>query len=363
MSQHVAESVKILKKAEMDRWLRLSINDTSRAEDVAQAIGEGHSSKQGSSVDETMVTRACIALDPTAPLRYKGIAVAPVGIGDMLADVVATGGSVQILAELISQQFPVFWLNLQVDSKLKGDLLSLIQVLDRMGSVIDQSGYGMGVERVLYELNPNLPCQSPMIRHAYAINMTSLLTSMEQLAHDTSQHGREPMDRHLAAFIAVHERRVSDAHYRVLGHSEGSSHRRSISVLSIYAQAQYFHGPNALPNLSRWCLKCCQPAIDRIHHHPTRERLRRQAIVVAEKGQLGALLQALDNDAEEGRDLQGFAMAQKIFTQTKQAIADIDDLLKNPRLIVERVGRPVATFVCVILALLISTFVLVGAFL
>ena len=105
-----------------------------------------------------MVARVCIALDPPAPLRYRGQFLMLDGFGGALAEASVKGDGVQALAQAITAQLPMFWVNMQAESK--AEFVPLIQSFEMMRGFLEKPAPGFGIERVLYELNPAMPCVS-----------------------------------------------------------------------------------------------------------------------------------------------------------------------------------------------------------
>jgi hypothetical protein len=81
-ARNTAAAVPLIDSGELDRWLRRSLGDESRA---------------------------CLALDPAGPIRYKQKAVMVDGFGAALADAFVRNEGYQALGEAISAQLPSFW--------------------------------------------------------------------------------------------------------------------------------------------------------------------------------------------------------------------------------------------------------------
>ena len=65
------------------------------------------------------------------------------------------------------------------------------------------SELGQGFERVIYELNPNIPCQSPLLETEYVYDMVEMLDAFERIAIANPETLMEPVDRHIAAFVVA----------------------------------------------------------------------------------------------------------------------------------------------------------------
>ncbi len=54
--------------------------------------------------------------------------------------------------------------------------------LERLRSIIRNAGLGFGIERMLYDLNPDMPCQSPLFAQWHVATLPALLKQLDRLA-------------------------------------------------------------------------------------------------------------------------------------------------------------------------------------
>jgi hypothetical protein len=57
-----------------------------------------------------------------------------------------------------------------------------------------------GIERMMYTLNPYIPCQSPIIVDEYVVTISEFLTSLDKIASKNPEH--VIIDRHMIAFLS-----------------------------------------------------------------------------------------------------------------------------------------------------------------
>src|SRR3546814_7768561 len=86
--------------------------------------------------------------------------------------------------------------------KATPELIRYMQLYEKAKSVMDRTGMGYGMERVAYELNPNLPCRSPLFEADYVSDISELLPALDRLA-ERGVEIRNLIDRHIGAFIAT----------------------------------------------------------------------------------------------------------------------------------------------------------------
>lgn len=350
LADNVSEATHLIQTGALDKWLRRALGDEDRAGAIEEAQGSLKDSGKTVHYEAQLVTRTCIALDPPAPIRYRGLAVMPGGIASMLVEALMTGNNMQSLSEIISSQLVTFWVNMQKD--LKADLVPLGQQYERMRGLIERTNLGNGIERVAYELNPGLPCLSSILRAQYVMTPKALLPALERVAV-LSNRPREPMDRHIAAFLIVRDRR-SELLFDALTAPE-TSPRKGIAFLTLFSEMQYRHGPDFLPNLAQWLLPFLEVSVRRYLGKTLKAKMQQQIRETATRGDLNALLRLVDDPKRVERDQQDFHAARLLYLSTLKEIAAIESSLANRASVVEAEGKPMAAsfsgFLAVILVL------------
>lgn len=350
LTSHITEAVQVIEDGSLDKWLRRALGDEDRANNLEDAVNSLKESGRGANHDDQLVTRACIALDPSSPIRYRGINVMPAGISNLLVDAVATGNNIQPLSEIISSQLITFWVEMQ--KEVKTELVPLAQQFERVRNLIEKTTFGNGVERVTYELNTALPCLSPILRTQYVTNSKSLLPALERIAASPNRP-REPMDRHIAAFLIARDRRSEILFENMV--APESSPRRGLAMLSLYSELQYRHGPDSLPNLAQWLLPLIDPAIQRYLSKQIKDRLQRQIKEAVTRGDLGTLLRLVDDPKRIEQDQQAFMAARMLYLNIMKEVAALDNQLANREIVIQGMGKPMAaslsSFVAILLIL------------
>lgn len=348
MAAHVSEAAQIIENSSLDKWLRRAMNDETRAGNLVDAQVSLKKSGKAANYEDQLVARACIALDPAAPIRYRGISVMPMGIASMLVDALSTGNNIQTLSEIISNQLVSFWVELQQDTKT--ELVPLGQQMERMKGFIEKTTLGNGIERVVYELNAGLHCLSPILRAQYVTSGKNMMAALERVAA-AADRPTEPMDRHIAAFLVVRERR-SEALFEAMT-APANTPRRGLALLTLYSDLQERHGPDALPHLAQWLMPLLEPAVQRYLGKNTKEKLREQVKDAVTRGNL-VLLSALVNDPRRvERDQQEFMAARMLYLNIMKEIAILESRLANRDAVVRESGKPMAATISTFIAILL----------
>jgi hypothetical protein len=349
-SNNVAEAAKVIENGVLDKWLRRALDNEDTASRVETARTSLKESGKTANFEEQLIARVCIALDPPAPIRYRGIAVMPLGIADMMVEAVMNSGNTQILAEIIGSQLVTFWIEMQ--EELKVEFVPMGQQFERMKGLIEKNSFGNGIERVMYELSPGLPCLSPTLRSHYVTSPKLMLPAFERIA-TSGNRPREPMDRHIAAYLIVRDRR-SELLFDAMTAPENSP-KRGLALLTLFSEMQNRHGPDALPALAQWLLPLVEPSMQRFLSKVLKEKLRTQIKDVAAKGDLGLLLRLLDDPKRVDFDQQEFMAARMLYLNILKEINMLEANLANREHVTRNLGKPMAasisTFVAILLVL------------
>jgi len=348
LAENPAEANKVIENESLNKWLRRAMNDDDRAAGVEAVVSELKQSGKTSHYEDQVVARVCIVLDPSAPIRYRGLSVMPGGVASLLAEAALTGTNIAPLSEIIASQLVTLWVEKQEDTK--GDYVALNQLFDRMKAMIEKTSFGNGIERVTYEANPSLPCLSPMLRNQFVTSPKMLLAALERVAA-AGNRPREPMDRHIAAYLLVRDKR-NESTFSAMASADGST-ARGLAILNLLADLQYRDGPENVPHLASWVAPVAEPAIRRFLSKALRDHLQKQVKEAINVGNLNQLLRLIDDPKRIERDRQDFMAARLLYLNIQKEIAGLESKLNNRESVVKASGKPMAASISSFLAIIL----------
>jgi hypothetical protein len=297
----------LLRTGLVERWLRRNLGYSGLAARVEECVHRraAEALSDESRAQAMLVMRAVAVLDPQAPLVWRGVMLFPDGLGPLLAWVLASanGPLASALEELVAQDGITQWCACQTRRR---DLPALKQDARDWRGWLALRGPMGGLKRLVYALNPLLPCGSPLLSGRLAARLTDLLPALEAAAAQADRK-RPPIDADIAAFAAA---RADQALLTELGQVDGfATGTDRAAVLGFFGRLQLRAHPIPLPRLAAWLLESNMIALTRWRSLATRKALGDALAVHAQAGQIAPMLALTEDSGGRAVDRAGAAQA------------------------------------------------------
>ena len=313
--------IRALRTGAVDRWIRRSLGDgllAARLEEIVRA--RGAQDQEDPREDAALAMRAVTSLDPLAPLCWSGIAFWPDGLGPMLAEDDANAAGVEEIAtDIIGMEGVAIWASARAE---RCDVATLRLDAHQQRALLRQRGWGGGLERLRYALNPLLAARSRLLRAELVVRLADLLPALDRAAAAGIPPGQLPIDRDLAAFIAARSEQRVDAELAPIGEAKAPEHA-TLLLLRLYAGIQQRTGGPVLPALSRWLVGLVGPALAAFHGRAGRRRREAALAELVDSGRLTALLGVLDDAEGAAADRAGQLAALARVAEIDRELAEI----------------------------------------
>ena len=354
ISLNVEEAVKVIKDGQLESWLRRYLKEDFMADKVKETaeLAEIHKTEvQG--MDDYVVSKVSIILDPSSPIRFKGFSFMPEAYGPAMAMEMLRRGDAQIPAETVLRGIPGIWLNAQPNIKKESSPIS--RIFNKVRLILQNNDIGYGVERCLYELNPSLPCQSQLIVHEYVVGIRELLPALDEAANRVDTKTK-PVDRHVAAFIAARFDHDIGPHIKALNSPKPD--QSLIGMLSFLAVMQWRLKQGPFYGLSSWVGGLLGPAINSYYSRPTRRELESELPSLVRKGSLPELFDLIDNAEKRKTDSEGYAAAREEYATGEEEIMEIEQTDTARSAEAERVGQQTSAISSIVMSLIVISVLL-----
>ena len=303
-AENYEEAAGVVRSKSLDAWIRRGVGDEKCANALQAAVTSTASYISGRGGEDRLVARACIALDPSAPIRYRGVGIAVSGLGSALSANMGNLEMRQTIADIVSARLPVQWVAAQENAT--GEDLRISQSIEGIPPLTDATKLGAGIERLLYELNPTEVCHSKLLVGNFVTEIGSLIPVLDGIAQ-RSDRPELVLDRHLLAFLAARLRRVSEDILAAVGSPNPAA--RGLAVLRLLSGVQEQAVSPAAPNLAQWVLSLLGAATSSFHNDKRRIKIQEKLNRAAKTGRLLEILRIIDDKDERSADQREFMKA------------------------------------------------------
>ncbi|MBO4644295.1 MAG: hypothetical protein J5716_06785, partial [Alphaproteobacteria bacterium] len=324
-------------------WIERGFDDKDTADSIRKSIDMAlvrFSTKEKQ--DDFFVARTCMILDPLAPLRVRECMFLPDALGTMLAMSIEDNKKIKKLVGLIATGYLESWYEFHKDMVAE-------QNIKNWQITLQKPTMGMGIEKLLYDLNEGLPCQSPLLVKDYVDEIRDLLPALEDVVKKNAQKA-EPIDRHIAAFIVVKFGAKVSEYMSWLNSPKESLHIQGI--MNIFATLQKMFGPEHLYALTSWIGSMVAPVINSYHNLEKRQQLEKNLPKVIRKGNFLELCSFLDDKQERLYDVSYFEQAKKEYAKLSEEIDFLDGNREKREEEGLMLGNQIAAVVCFGIAVL-----------
>lgn len=331
MARSPAAAMKVLSGPGLEPWVRNTLRDEKASTELLrlrEQISDAKGKRGAAKLDQgEILALACRALDPTGPIRYRGISVMADAMGPHIAGAMAKqdGALQEDLKALLSSGFVTALSNsVAVEASHDKRQLSLLEKAQRWAK---SDAFGFGLERCLYGFNAGLSCQSPLLTGKYVLSLKGLVACLENVAL-TRGPDVDLIDRHVAAFAASRTPRVT-TDLAAMTDAKSTRAARDVAAVRVIAVLQQLSRQGKLPGLSVWAHHRLMRVIDSLHSATRRKQLAEKLGKATDQGNLGQMVRVLGFPDMALKDDEQRQNAARIFVRMKRRVADLQNGAKK----------------------------------
>ncbi len=355
LDKNLSEAVQLVDSGELEQWIQRSLEDNTVKNRYEQAVEMTQDQGRGPGFPEKLVSRLSVALDPDAPIRFKGIHVTPEGFPDAMLEAVYFKKDLNPYVDIINNQFVMNWLSAQND--MRYDVGATVTRFDSCRAFMRQQGIVYGMERCLYFLADDAPCVSDRLREYYVRTPEDLLRAFEGL----SARPDKPelfIDRHIAAFLSVRDRKVIDPYMADLNATE--KFKRIMGNIKVLSTIQQRAKLGTFPGIGKWIASILDSYYERIHDRELRVKLRERMAKLAEGGDIGKMIAVLDNMEMKQKDFKEYRQAMIDYNRLREEATELERKLAQPAIYARDAAREYAAVIASLVAgLVIIVFIFI----
>ncbi|MBV8537603.1 MAG: hypothetical protein JO128_18550 [Alphaproteobacteria bacterium] len=338
------EAVRQLGGDALHRWVHDHAPERMTPALLDRAMVDREPDAEAADSDALTVTRAITALDPEGPIRFRGAAVDPYGLGPFLFDAAAAPEKRAAASAILRYTLAQKVLERRVSARRPDRRRATRQAInyERLRRWVLSQQPWEGYERCLYDMNINLPCLSPMAGGRWVASVAELIKALD----DAASSGRiaEPsVDSHVAAFIASRFDASGDALLTLIKPKDADDDA-TLGAIRLFAELQQSYGGTPLPGIARWCAKLANRVAEGFHHRPTRQLMLETIDRAVQAGGIAPILKAVDTPGVKVRDERAFTLAKSGYMRLQLEATMIERAKEMRRERAWRRGRDNAAF-------------------
>jgi Protein kinase domain len=345
------EAVRDIRALRLDKWAQMSLHKPDVAEYIVHAIRVAGSETAASERrNNEMVTRIVTILDPIGPIRTRMMSLYPDNIGYVLSACIEQSlpNETEHVLDFIQSDLSAYWADItdNIKNAEYGQLLARIQ---RTKTQLNTPNLGFGLDRAIYELNPNLPCQSPLVLDYHVTSISELLKTLDglskKLAPETSL-----VDKHIAAFISSKTDIGSNIKLYELMSLPQLANNQELIMLKILTIAQSKQEKLPLVGLCTWAAMRIEHMLDAIHNRTLRRKLKLKLKSAASSGQLLKILDIILDSQIGVVEHHGYSHAIELYKISKHRIEILESPEVTEKMSIDLGGRMASLIAYLILA-------------
>lgn len=351
LGKNQAESSQLVETKALEQWINRSLEDSSVLKRLEEATEKAEEQGRGPGYWDRLLAMVSIALDPDAPIRFKGLSFFPEGFGMCLTSAMTLKTDIQPYVDVINQKLATFW----VASQKNEDSVSNVTRFENCNAFLRQNNIAYGIERCLYFLNPDCHCLSDKLKGHFVRTPEGLMRAFEKIS---TQPGRPELffDRHVASFLSVKDRKDVDAFLIELNAAD--HYKKVLGNIKALATIQQRSRMERMPGICKWISEILEPVYARVHDRELRVKLKNKVTSLIETGDISKIAGLLTNPQTLSYDLEAFNSARMEYFELTQEQSALEKKMARPSLFGKGVGREVAALVsCVLSALAILFFI------
>ncbi len=331
------QGIAALRSGATVQWLRRGLGDSALAAKVEDFVRHRttEAPTEESKSDAMMLMRVVTAIDPLAPLCWRGVALWPDGLGPLLAVAAGDPAMTGNLEDLIGVEAAASWAMLRSE---RCDYSALRMEARQQRAWLGTRGPAGGLPRLTYLLNPLLPCASPLVADRWVGRLADVPAAVE--AAIAANPKAVPLDPQLAAFTAAR----GDSRLETDTNALTGTRQNPVGIpeLRLLAQLQLRYHPRPLPALAAWIAGASGPLVALWFNRPRRQELADRMRVLAQAGMLMPMLAALEDPAGRNADAAAARQAAAELSQLDAALGGIAAGAGQRRDTAARIGQEIA---------------------
>lgn len=349
ISRDWKDAYAVLADNKLGRWVETSVHKPEAGDHILRASsGISSDNIHYERLNNESIARIISLLDPGGPIRLKHLATMIDSIGTMITSAFLSGeqDDLQTLVQMLESDLPWF-----VNEQLSGsgqDYGNALWKLQRTRNFLRNKAIGFGIERCIYDLHPELPCQSKLIKRYHVTTLPELLLALDTVASQKAAQA-DFMDRHIAGFIASRLDITKEIRVNELEPLRNLETHPGLIALKFLVKAQNKIAPSSFCGLTYWIVLQLLPVADLIHRRSGRDELKNRMLNAASTGsvrQIAAMLFSAEVFISDYNSFQGMVADYALRKTNINELRNHTSLMRHSRIVGRGIAQTVSYGIC-----------------
>ena len=298
MQNSISETYELIKSGKIMDWVKHGVGDDILADKIEKTILVGLKS---SLRPDILVARVCMIMVPSMPIRVGGLSLFPDGASKAVYYALRKQYNLAPFFDLFLSGVINAWYQEQENLRSPSNV-------NEFQTYVNSRDIGFGLDRIMYDFDPDLPCVSPLLGDNFVNSTTKILMALDS-TYATHSISSPPYDNTIIAYLRCKLGRKVDS--MVINLNSKKEDVRALSILKLYTMLQKKYGPSQLLNLSAWLSNYLKPIIKSYNSLRYQKYLEREMAKISKRGKLYELQFLLENAEARKKDMNDYNEAVK----------------------------------------------------
>ncbi|MEE8371359.1 MAG: hypothetical protein V3R73_04360, partial [Sphingomonadales bacterium] len=257
---------------------------------------------------EALICRFLAILDPFSPIRYRSLVLSMDGMPGAIARYFALDDKDSLADLKLLIGTGLFRSILDLAMEKNPAAVEVRQNLADYRETVNSQRLSLGMENVLYDMNPSLPCLSAKFGDKWVSNAGDAIRELDRVVGETGS-SNNVFDRHLSAFC-VHKEDDLRPLFLVLPNADIPKGRQALQLLRVFGKVQRQQALGPLKHLAEHLTKALKSLVGDLHNHNRRERIDGQLLANVGSGDMNRIYREMNLENEQNSDEEEFQTAR-----------------------------------------------------
>ena len=251
---------------------------------------------------ELSIAKISIFLAPHFPIKIGKICVFPDALSKAIYYAQVHHEDLNDFVRLCSHDLLRLWYVNQEDVRTP-------TFMNDFRSYIQSQSIGYGLDRIMYELDEDIPCMSKLVVNNYVCTPTKILKVLD---HNYNNSQDKPFDSSLIAYLRCKIGKKIDG--ILIDLNSQIPALEASAILRLYTTMQNKFGPQELPKLTQWLSVFSMPLIKSYHNIKYQKFLEKELLKINKSGKIYEMQELLENEEARQKDNTEYSIARKTAT-------------------------------------------------